>query len=193
MSQLEIWGFITGAVSVWLAVKENVWNWPAAFANAVVFFLLFYHARLYADMGLQIIFGGIAVLGWYRWLYGGTGHTELPISHVSRRDAIVLSVLAVVSTIALALYLRRINDAAPFPDAFTTVLSLVGQYLLTKKVIENWHVWIVADVLYIFMYIRRELFLTSVLYVIFLLMCIAGLVEWRRTFRQTSMVVGSSH
>src|SRR5512135_2819250 len=181
MSQLEIWGFITGAVSVWLAVKENVWNWPAAFANAVVFFALFYYARLYADMGLQVIFGGIAVLGWYRWLYGGAGHTELPISHIDRRSTIVLSIITVVSTIALAVYLRRIGDAAPFPDAFTTVLSLVGQYLLTKKVIENWHVWIVADVLYIFMYMRRELFLTSVLYVVFLVMCIAGLVEWRRT------------
>jgi nicotinamide mononucleotide transporter len=95
----------------------------------------------------------------------------------------VLSFITVVSTLGLAVYLQRINDAAPFPDAFTTVLSLVGQYLLTKKVIENWHVWILADVLYIFMYIRRELFLTSVLYGIFLLMCIAGLVEWRRTFR----------
>jgi len=187
---IEILGFVTGALCVWLAVKENVWNWPIAAANAVFFFILFLEHRLYGDMALQVIFFGLAALGWYRWLRGGENHSELAVSNITARLAIVLSAVTVVATVLMAEYLRRVNDAAPVLDACTTVLSLVGQYLLTKKVIENWYVWILADVLYIYLYIQRGLLLTSVLYVIFLLMCMAGAVEWRRTLRSASLRAG---
>jgi nicotinamide mononucleotide transporter len=185
VSWVEILGFITGAACVWLAVKENVWNWPIAAANAVFFFILFLEHRLYGDMALQVIFFGLAVLGWYRWLRGGEHHSALTISHVTPRQAVGSAIVAIAATAAMTGYLRRVNDAAPFLDALTTVLSLVGQYLLTKKVIENWYVWMAADILYIGLYIQRGLYLTSVLYVIFLLMCVAGAVEWQRTFRGT--------
>jgi nicotinamide mononucleotide transporter len=188
----EIFGFITGALSVWLAVKENVWNWPIAAANAVFFFVLFLEHRLYGDMGLQVIFFGLAVLGWYRWLRGGEHHTPLSVSNISARLAIVLSVVTVGATALMAEYLRRINDAAPVLDACTTVLSLVGQYLLTRKIVENWYVWILADVLYVYLYIQRGLILTSVLYVIFLLMCVAGAIEWQRTQRSTRQALRPS-
>lgn len=192
MSWTEIFGFVTGALSVWLAVKENVWNWPIAAANAVFFFVLFLEHRLYGDMGLQVVFFGLAVLGWYRWLRGGENHTELSVSNISARLAIVLAVFTIVATALMAEYLRRINDAAPVLDALTTVLSLVGQYLMTKKVIENWYVWIFADVLYIYLYIQRGLILTSVLYVIFLLMCIAGALQWQRSLRSSSRSLPAS-
>jgi nicotinamide mononucleotide transporter len=184
VSAVEILGFLTGAVCVWLAVRENVWNWPIAAANAVFFFILFYRARLYADMGLQVFFFGLAILGWYRWLRGGAHHGRLQISHVGTGTAAWLTIAAIVSTAALTIYLRRINDAAPFLDALTTVLSLAGQYLLTRKIIENWLVWIAADLLYIYLYIERALYLTSVLYVIFLVMCVAGVVQWRQALHQ---------
>ncbi len=189
MNAIEILGFVTGAVCVWLAVKENVWNWPIAAANAVFFFILFFRHRLYGDMALQVIFFGLAVLGWYRWLRGGANHSTLSVSNITARLAIALSLLTLFATALMAEYLRRINDAAPVLDAVTTVLSLVGQYLLTQKIIENWYVWILADVLYIYLYIQRGLFLTSVLYVIFLAMCIAGALEWQRSIRSPSPAV----
>lgn len=192
MNWIEIFGFITGAVCVWLAVKENVWNWPIAAANAVFFFVLFLRHRLYGDMALQVVFFGLAVLGWYRWLRGGVNHSPLAVSNITARSAIALSAMTLVATVLMAEYLRRINDAAPVLDALTTVLSLVGQYLMTKKVIENWYVWILADVLYIYLYIQRGLFLTSVLYVIFLLMCIAGALEWQRSLRSSSRSLPAS-
>lgn len=185
MTWTEIFGFITGALSVWLAVKENVWNWPIAAANAVFFFVLFLEHRLYGDMGLQVIFFGLAVRGWYLWLRGGEHHSHLTVSKISVRLAIVLTIVTVLATVLMAEYLRRINDAAPVLDAFTTVLSLVGQYLMTRKVIENWYVWGFADILYIYLYIQRGLWLTSVLYVIFFAMCVAGAVEWQRSLRTT--------
>lgn len=185
MTWTEIFGFITGALSVWLAVKENVWNWPFAVGNAVFFFILFLEHRLYGDMGLQVVFFYLAVRGWYLWLRGGQNHGQLAISRISVRMAGVLTIVTVVATVAMSAYLRHINDASPFLDGFTTVLSLVGQYLLTRKILENWYVWGFADVLYIYLYIQRGLLLTSVLYVIFLVMCIAGAIEWQRTLRSS--------
>jgi nicotinamide mononucleotide transporter len=185
VSWTEIFGFVTGALSVWLAVRENVWNWPIAAANAVFFFVLFLEHRLYGDMGLQVIFLGLAVLGWYRWLRGGDRHGELPIARISARLAIACLIVTIAATWVMTLYLTSVNDASPFLDGFTTVLSLVGQYLLTKKIIENWWVWGFADVLYVYLYIQRGLLLTSVLYVLFLLMCIAGAVQWQRSYRSS--------
>jgi nicotinamide mononucleotide transporter len=179
----EVFGFITGALSVWLAVKENVWNWPFAVGNAVFFFVLFLEHRLYGDMALQVIFFGLAVRGWYLWLRGGQNHGHLAVSKITARLGVGLTLVTLAATVLMAEYLRSINDAAPFLDAFTTVLSLVGQYLLTRKILENWYVWGFADILYIYLYIQRGLLLTSVLYVIFLIMCIAGALEWQRSLR----------
>lgn len=190
MSWVEILGFVTGAASVWLAVKENVWNWPIAAANAVFFFILFFEHRLYGDMALQVIFFALASLGWYRWLRGGEHHTALRVSRITLPQIMAAVLVTIAATAAATAYLRRVNDAAPFLDALTTVLSLVGQYLLTKKIIENWYVWIAADVLYIGLYIQRGLYLTSVLYVIFLLMCVAGAVEWQKTLRAAPAAQG---
>lgn len=182
-SWIEVFGFVTGALSVWLAVKENVWNWPFAVANAVFFFVLFLEHRLYGDMALQVVFFGLAVLGWYRWLRGGEHHSRLTVSTITPRVTAGTAVFIVAATAVMTVYLRRVNDAAPFLDALTTVLSLAGQYLLTKKILENWYVWIAADVLYIGLYLQRGLYLTTVLYVIFLGMCLAGVIEWRRALR----------
>ncbi|MBI2220530.1 MAG: nicotinamide mononucleotide transporter [Acidobacteria bacterium] len=190
MSWVEILGFVTGAASVWLAVKENVWNWPIAAANAVFFFILFFEHRLYGDMALQVIFFALAILGWYRWLRGGEHHTALHVSRITLPQVMAALLVTIAATAATTAYLRRVNDAAPFLDALTTVLSLVGQYLLTKKIIENWYVWIAADVLYIGLYIQRGLYLTSVLYVIFLLMCVAGAAEWQKTLRAAPATQG---
>ena len=181
MSAVEIAGFLTGALAVWLAVKQSPWTWPAGMANAAVFFVLFWRARLYGDMALQLLFFALCVLGWYRWLFGGAGHTQLRVSRLTPRGAIVYATGGVIVTAAFAPYLRSIGDASPWLDALTTVMSVEAQYLMTKKVFEHWYVWIAADVVYIWMYAERGLYLTGVLYVIFIGMCVAGLAEWRRS------------
>jgi nicotinamide mononucleotide transporter len=179
MNWLESAGFVTGALSVWLAVRQNPWNWPFGVANAVFFFLLFLRARLYGDMALQVLFMAICVLGWYRWLFGGEGHSRLGVTRITRTGAVAYTVAAVAATAAFTPYLRSINDAAPLLDALTTVLSVEAQYLMTRKVIEHWLVWMAADVIYIWLYAERGLYLTSLLYVVFFAMCVAGWRDWR--------------
>lgn len=187
----EMLGFVTGGWTVWLTVKENIWNWPIGIANSVFFLILFYRVGLYADSGLQIVYIILGFLGWYWWLYGGKDKTELKVENSDRKTNIILFILAVVSTFALTIYLRSISDVAPFWDALTTVLSLVAQYLLTKKYIENWYVWITVDVIYVFLYAYKGLYLTGVLYFIFLCMCIRGVIEWSQTKKKYSLSVGA--
>ncbi len=178
---LEAIAFITGAACVWLTVEENIWNWPIGIANSAFFLVLFLEKRLFADGSLQLIYIILGVLGWYLWLRGGKDKTELKIERTSAPHALVLMALGIGATWGMAIYLRSINDAAPFLDALTTVLSLVAQYMLTRKHLENWLVWMTADIIYIYLYASRTLYLTAVLYAIFFGMCVAGLLRWKRT------------
>lgn len=178
---IEVFGFVTGGICVWLTVKQQIWSWPIGLANNAFFIALFFQSRLFADMGLQVIYIILGVLGWYWWLRGGERHSRLLVSRASGRTVVVLAVIVAAGTWGLTLFLRSVGDAAPFLDALTTMLSLAAQYLLTRKLIENWYVWITADIIYIGLYASKGLPLTAVLYGLFLGMCVMGLREWRRS------------
>jgi nicotinamide mononucleotide transporter len=180
MTALEVAGFVTGALSVWLAVRQNPWNWSFGVANALCFLVLFWQARLYGDMALQVLFIGICLLGWYRWLFGGAGHSPLRVTNITTRGAIGYTCLGAAATAVFTPYLRSVGDAAPLLDALTTVLSVEAQYLMTRKVIEHWWIWMAADVIYIWLYASRNLYLTSLLYIVFFAMCVVGLRDWLR-------------
>jgi nicotinamide mononucleotide transporter len=181
---VETLGFITGAATVWLTVKQNIWCWPIGIANNIFFIILFFNARLFADMSLQVIYIVLSLLGWYWWLKGGKNNTVLRVSRISLRHALVLLSIIVIATYAMEQYLTSINDASPLFDGLTTVLSLVAQYLLTRKYLENWFVWMSADIIYIWLYFVRDLYLTGVLYMIFFLMCIAGYKAWNASLKE---------
>jgi nicotinamide mononucleotide transporter len=184
----EALGFVTGAWCVWLAVKQNVWNWPLGMANNIFFMVVFWKARLYASMGLQVVFLSLAVYGLYQWLRGGERHTHLRVSRVTPRTAAVLIVLALGGTVVLTRYLRSVNDVAPLLDATTTVMSVTAQFLMARKVLEHWLVWIAADVLLIWLYAGQRLYLTALLYFIFLLMCVQGRREWKASLETQQAV-----
>jgi nicotinamide mononucleotide transporter len=182
-SLTETLGFVTGAACVYLVVRQSVWNFPLGIANNVFFLVLFVNSRLYGDAGLQIVYIALGFQGWYYWLYGGQNRKALRITHGSPRLLIAVGILVVIGTVGLVLVLRAAGGAAPALDAFTTVLSLAAQYLLNRKVIENWLLWIVADVIYIWLYISRDLRLTAILYFVFLCLCVAGFLSWRRSLK----------
>lgn len=196
LSLTEVLGFITGAVCVWLTVEQNIWNWPIGIANNFFYIVLFLGAGLYADTGLQLVYIVLGFLGWYWWLHGGENRTKLTVSKVDTLTLAVLGSVLIISTAGLMALLTTLNGSAPFLDALTTTLSLCAQYLLTRKFIENWYVWIAADVIYIGLYASKGLYLTSGLYFIFLCMCIMGWWNWRNSWlaqsKQASMRVSSA-
>lgn len=186
----EALGFVTGAVCVYLVVRENVWNFPLGIANSAFFLVLFAGARLYGDAALQIIYIALGFQGWYLWLRGGEHRTPLKVEHASRRLLAGVGAFVVVGTIGLTFFFRYVNDSAPFLDALTTALSLGAQYLLNRKAVENWLLWMTADIIYIYLYFTRELHLTAVLYFVFLGLCVAGLRSWLRTMSERRRATG---
>lgn len=178
----EAAGFVTGGLTVWLLVRQNIWNWPIGIANNLIFGVLFYNQRLYADMTLQLFFLLLSIYGWISWLRGKTGEGGLRVTRTPLQTAIVCAGIGIVATWAATLYLTRINDSAPFLDALTTVMSLIAQYLMTRKYLENWTIWIVVDIISIGLYSSKHLYLTSVLFAIYIAMCTVGAIEWRRAF-----------
>ena len=180
-SLVEDLGFITGALTVWLTVVENIWNFPIGIANDLFFFALFLQARFFADMSLQIIYVILGFQGWYLWLRGGENKTVLHVSTTSRKQLFILALITLAATYLMMLYLQHIQDSAPLWDALTTALSLVAQYMLNKKFLENWYFWIIADIIYIPLYIYKQLYLTSGVYLIFLVMCFLGFRAWRQS------------
>lgn len=179
-------GFITGALTVWLTVVENIWNFPIGIANDVFFFILFLQASLFADMGLQVLYILLGFQGWYLWLRGGQNQTALKVSRVSWRELLILALITIVATVGMTLYLQSVQDSAPFWDALTTVLSIIAQYMLNKKFIENWYIWMLADLIYIPLYAYEHLYLTGVVYILFLLMCVLGVRAWQQSRRKAA-------
>lgn len=188
LSIAELLGFITGAVCVWLLVKQNIWTWPTGIANNILSIVVFYRARLFGDMSLQFFFIAVSIYGWWHWLHPDDRHRgEVKVTRIPVKATIVLVALTAAATYILVQGLRKIPGTTPWPDASTTCMSLAAQFMQSRKWIENWAVWIAVDVISIALYIYKGLGLFALLYAVFLAMCIAGLVEWRRDLRRSEM------
>jgi nicotinamide mononucleotide transporter len=183
VSNAEWIGFVAGAGCVWLAAKQNALNFPLALINAVLFGLLFVDQKLYGDAGLQLMFFSLNVYGWWRWFRGDGAHHELAVSRLSVRGWATVAIVALVAVPLLQQMLIRINGAAPFWDAVITTLSVIAQVLLNRKTLENWALWVAVDLISIPLYISKNLYLTALLYAVFLLMCVNGWISWRRSLR----------
>lgn len=184
-SLLELVSFALSLICVVLNIRQLHWAWLFSILSSGLYALVFFNSRLYGDMGLQIVFILVSVWGWVSWLRGGEQSATLPVSRLSRRG--VLNALAawLLAFAMLAWFLKTCTDTdVPYADGFLTAGSLLGQVLLSRKKLENWHVWIIVDVLYVALYIYKNLMLTAVLYGIFVLMAVMGLRAWRKTCPQ---------
>ncbi|NCT90165.1 nicotinamide mononucleotide transporter [Cellulomonas sp. APG4] len=181
MDPLEILGFVTGAVCVWLAARENVWTFPVGIANNVVFAVLFVGSGLYAGAALQVVYLVLGVLGWWWWVRGGEDRGPLTVRTAPRWAWPVAVVAALTATAVLTWVLGTWTDSTvPFWDGLTTGLSLVAQLMLNRKWIGTWYVWILTDVLLVGLYVGLGLYVTAALYLLFIGLCVHGLRTWRR-------------
>lgn len=185
----EVAGFVTGALCVWLVARQNPWNWPIGILNNLAFLVLFATSGLYADSGLQVVYVALALYGWWAWLRGGAEHTPLPVSRTTREQWWWLLATGVAGTLLLAWALTAFsNSTVPWADAVTTVLSLLATWGQTRKKVECWWLWIAADVIYVPLYAYKDLWLTAILYVGFIALCVLGLLNWTKALRADRVV-----
>jgi nicotinamide mononucleotide transporter len=188
VSTLEWIAALAGAVSVYLSARENIWSWPTAIVNVGLYIIVFRRTGLYSDMGLQVVYLVLSIYGWYKWLYGGTNRTQLTVSRASAREWLIATPIALIFWIALARYTATLPGVAlPYLDSGLTTISLVAQWMMTRKILENWVLWIIADIAYVTMYVYKGLPVTAALYAIFLVLAVIGLHAWLRSYRESAI------
>jgi len=181
LSCLDFTAALAGMIGVALGIWQSVWTWPVGIVNVALTFVAFRRAGLYSDMGLQVVYLLLSIYGWYQWLRGGVGNTELKVSRTSRSAWMVLTGVGVAIWLALGTITKQFAGAAiPYIDAATTSTSLIAQYMITRKLIENWIVWIVVDTAYVALFIWRGLYAFAVLYAVYLVLAVFGYREWKK-------------
>ena len=180
-SALEIIGFITGVLGVWLTIRRKILCFPIGIINVLIYAYLFQSekVRLYADALLQIIYLILLVYGWMVWNRSKNEKEEIRTVFILLAKKLVI--IGVLSTIALGVFLSHYTNASlPYLDAILTIISLIAQWMIAKKMIENWLLWIVVNTIYIPLYVYKGLAFTSILYLLFLILAINGWYNWRK-------------
>ena len=158
ITALEAVAVVFGIVSVYLSSRQNIWSWPTAIVNVSLFTVLFFRSGLYSDTGLQVVYLVLSIYGWYQWLYGGAGHSKLKVTRTSGRTWVILIVLGIILWFTLSNITGRLpGTSLPRLDSATTTVSLIAQWMMTRKLLENWLLWVGVDVVYIGMFIYKDL------------------------------------
>ncbi len=193
-SRLETAAVVTTVVCVWLAARNSIWNFPVAIVACILYFIFLLKQKIYSDAGLQIAFIILAIYGWRAWLHreGAAGETgqEQPITRTSARLWGLLVGFAVAYALGIGYLLEHYTDATvPYYDSSTTAVSLVAQYLLSRRKLENWPLWIGVDIVYVGIYWHRDAALSSLLYALLTGLAAYGYWEWLREAKKTAAYV----
>jgi nicotinamide mononucleotide transporter len=183
MDPIEIVAVAMTLVGIVLTIREKIACWPVAIVGILAYMVVFIRARLYADTALQPIYVVQNIYGWWYWAHGGArGQGDAPIVVLTARSRVAwLAGTALVSVVVGAGLARWTNAAAPYADATLSTTSLVANWLLARKVLENWWLWIVVNIGYVILFWRKHLTLSAGLYAVLLVLAVAGLIEWQRS------------
>jgi nicotinamide mononucleotide transporter len=177
-------GVVTGFVCIYLAAKENVWNWPVSIISVIAYAWVFFEATMYGDMALQFYFLFTAFYGWYYWIKKREDQGK-PVVALKNSDWLLIAIAVATLSALLGLFLDHFTDSdVPYADGFCTALSFVAQILLTRKVLQNWILWIIVDICYVPLYIYKHLNLSAVFYAFLVIIAFMGYLDWRKTYRE---------
>lgn len=189
ISYVELIGTLFGLVSVYLASKTNIYTWPTGIINVLFLFILFFQVQLYADMFLQVYFFVVTLYGWYNWREKKNNNG---ISSIDFKTKIWLTVIIGAGTLVagyifsnIHLYLPqyfKIQAAYPYADSFVMVLSIIATVLLAQKKVEAWYLWIIIDVVCVYLFFQKETIFLGLEYLVFLGLATYGLLNWKKQF-----------
>lgn len=191
MPYLETLAVLVTLVAVYLTTRQVIWCWPLGMVSVTLYAVVFYEARLYADMGLQGLYFLLAAYGWWAWLHGSEDHGRLAVSMASRRSRLLLLGLGATGGLLLGALLHRLTDASlPYLDSLLTCFSIVAQWMQTRKLLESWLLWLAVDLVYVGMFVYKGLYPTAGLYALFLWLAAMGFVQWRRSMTEDPVASG---
>ena len=179
---LEVLAFALALAMVVFNIRVNPLGWPLAIVSSLLYVLLFWNSRLYGDAGLQVFFALVGVWGWWQWLRGTqAAGTPLRVRHLAGRETALLLAATLAAWPLLGLFLDHCTDTdVPYWDAFPTTASIAGQWLLGRKYVQNWPAWLIVNTVSVALFAYKGLWLTVLLYLLFVAMSVAGWQAWRQ-------------
>ncbi|MES2518793.1 MAG: nicotinamide riboside transporter PnuC [Bacteroidota bacterium] len=181
---LEVSGIIASLICVWLNTRQNVWGWFWAIVSSGIYAITFYQSKLYSDMELQGVFILLSIYGWYEWRFGGKHHSELSVSKTPFKLLIFCLIFFVIFTLISGyLHSQHTEASLPYLDSSLTAISLMATWMTARKYLENWLLWIVANICYVGMYIVKGLNGTSILYFLLILLAVKGFRDWKYSIK----------
>jgi nicotinamide mononucleotide transporter len=186
---IEVCGTITGLIYLWFSIRQSILTWPMGLLTSIFYIWIFFSAKFYAGMGLQFYYVFISIYGWWCWIHGDQNNNGDKVLHISRTSMklwvriilIFILLFAVISNV-----LKKFTDSPiPYWDAFTSSLSIVATWMLARKKFEHWFLWIVIDTISIGLYLYRELYPTTLLFIAYAVMAVVGYFEWRKDLKIT--------
>jgi nicotinamide mononucleotide transporter len=179
-------GTIVGIIYIFLSIRQNIFTWPSGILTSVLYVIVFYQSKFYAGMGLQVYYVAISIYGWFYWMKGSKKGNEhkVPVIKASKKALRTLVATTILIYGVILLILIKFTDSpVPFMDSLTTSLSIVATWMLARKIVETWLVWIVADILCTGLYLYQGLLFTSILFLVYTIMAFAGYLEWNKDLK----------
>ncbi len=179
---IEVIIFITGIWSVYLAKKANILVYPIGIITTILSVYIMFNAKYFADMSINIYYTIMSFYGWYVWKKGNNSE-ELVISKINSKDKIIGLILFIITAVVCVLiyqifdYKLQINN---YLDIFTTSLFFTAMWYFARKKIENWLLWIIGDIIVVYLFFDRQLYIIAIQYIIFTILAISAYIEWKK-------------
>jgi nicotinamide mononucleotide transporter len=180
---IELLGAILGIAYIFFSIRQSILTWPVGLLTSILYVWVFLVSKLYADMGLQMYYIVISIYGWYEWLRGNqSNHSEpIKVSRLTFRLGLILALISLLIFILIWIVLKSYTDSqVPVADALATSLSIVATWMLARKILEHWLVWIFVDAFSIGLFWYKDLLPTVILFAVYSIMAVVGFVEWKK-------------
>lgn len=185
INYIEVLGAILGFSYIIFSIKQNILTWVTGLVTSALYIYVFFVSKFYADMGLQVYYVLISIYGWYHWVKGNKNKKVIPVTRTKAIEWIWLSSASVVLFLIIWFILVKYTDSpVPIGDSITTALSIVATWMLARKMLEHWLIWIFVDALSIGLYIYKSLWPTVILFLIYTMMAYFGFIKWKKEIHQ---------
>jgi nicotinamide mononucleotide transporter len=185
MTTLEIVANILNLLGVYLAAKNKVATWPVGIVGCLLYAVMFFEVKLYADVTLQFFYIATSFYGWHIWKKGGEDKKELPVTRVNLKKLALYSLIGLLTSALYGFMLLKTTDASyPFIDSVILSFSVIGQLLMMKRKLECWPVWILVNTLSIPLFVSKGLNLTAFVYALFWVNAVWGHFQWKNVGKE---------
>ena len=194
--QIDLLGFaglVFGLLTVWYLIRQSILTWPAGIIYVLISLVVFWRIQLYGDFIIHLFFLVLNIYGWYYWLWGKKdGGKDVPVTNLTAKSNLLIALASIIGIIIFGYFLVQLPfiiyglepAALPYWDATTSILSVTGMWLTTRKKIENWYYWLLVDVLATGIYLYKGIYFYSILYGVYIIMAVFGYLAWKKTLKK---------